>query len=56
MREETPADEMMAALPALGACIACAAAIFSPHGCTNFGILEDGGPPGETGSAAVPDG
>ena len=32
------------------------AVFFSPPGGTDFGMLEDGGPPGETGRAAVPDG
>ena len=47
---------MWAPLLALGAGAVCAAAFFSPPGGTDFGIQEDGGPPGETGRAAVPDG
>ena len=43
-------------LPAVGARAAYVAAFFGPPGGTNLGILEDGGPPGETGRATVPDG
>ena len=47
---------LLVPLPAVGARAACAAAFFGPLGGTNLGILEDGGPPGETGWAPVPDG
>ena len=43
-------------LPVVGARAAYTDAFFGPPGGTNLGILEDGGPPGETGRAPVPDG
>ena len=50
------ADGVVAAPLAPGTRSTGAAAFFSLPGGTAFGILEDGGPPGETGHAAVPDG
>ena len=47
---------LLVPLPAVGARAAYAAAFFAPPGGTNLGILEDGGPPDETGRAPVPDG
>ena len=50
------AAEFLATLPMVGARAARADAFFGPPGGTNLGILEDGGPPGETGLASVPGG
>ena len=54
-RDTLLANGALAAPLAPGALATGAAAFFSPPGGTDFGILEDGGPPGETGRAAVPD-
>ena len=55
-RKTTLAIEMLAMFLALGTHAVFDAAFFIPAGGINFGILEDGGPPGETGRATVPDG
>ena len=55
MLEETLVNETLADLPTPCACAARDAAFFGPPGGANVGILEDVGPPSETGWAAVPD-
>ena len=47
---------LLVPLPAVGARAVCAAAFSGHPGGTNLGILEDSGPPGETGQAPVSDG
>ena len=51
----TLAAESLATLPLVGTRAARADAFIGPPRGTNLGILEDGGPPGETGQASVPD-